>query len=496
MDASGSCADGEPSREDLAAELRLVIGRVRSPAGLEELELPAIDALTGGDRPGLEDLVIAAIGRIESADYREFLTLLLPFPFTPAAPWEQLGPNRRTDGRGERAARTAFDLSWDACNRPGRLLDGRSRREWAERFLAESLLHPSGVPLDPAPADLSRADPSEQAEPAPTSRDAESVAPTHTPRQRRRVSMGAAVALALAVLGSTIAASMLGRDERVEQQGSAAPEAAGNSPSRTEPLSCASIGSLDSTASQLSGSDQIAEQLIELYPTLPEDVGCPLRPAFVWDELVVQELDSGEDGLPGAMLVARTPGYGVYLSPTAYSRYRTLGSGDGSIAQSLGGLPSAAVTLPDGHQEVELSAGVLFVAEQEGAPFFWIPAEFVQLWRDSPAVGRPTGNPLPSLVQDYQYGFGHLDQRGELPTIELLADPGAELPPPDQLSEKVLRQKDGTAWWVGEDGRRYWIGTGGVWDCLVDGRDEEVGTVRGYAIATLPYGGHAECPKK
>lgn len=492
-----------PSPQDVAADVRLVVGRARSPVGLAELDLPALDRLVGADRSRLGDLLLVSILRIENEQYREFLSLLLPFPFTPAAPWEQLGPNRRTDGRGERAARAAFGLSWDACNRPGQLLDGRSRRDWAEHFLAAELLAASAT--DPAAQDESPLDDAQKDESSlETSQmgtsEMETVAAGHARRGPVAAVLAgmAAVVVAVTVGAVTLALGGGTGDDRTPSGGSAATaavEVSGRSIERDELISCASIGALDTNSSELARSTEISQRLADHQPNLPAGVGCPIGPAFVWDQLVVQEFDSGEDGLPAAVLVEIGSGTTVDLSPTAYARYRTLGANDGSMAQDLGGFPSSFVTLPDGSQQVELSKGVLFVAQTDGAPFFWIPAEFVPLWRSSPQLGRPTGNPLPSLVQDYEFGFGHLRQTDELPVIEVLADPGAELPPPGQLLEKVLRQRDGTAWWVGGDGQRYWIASAEVWNCRVAGRDDEVQSVRGYAIATLPYGGHAECPK-
>lgn len=482
----------------------MVVGRVRSPAGLAESDLPVLDALAG-DRTRVPDLIAAAIARITTEQYREFLTILLPFPFEPAAPWEQLGPNRRSDGRGERASRAAFDLSWDACNRPGQLLDGRSRRDWAEQFLAESIL--AGVsghdelPLTVPPAGGTSAAMTASSgadTPEPASGTVESAS---AGGRARRTLVLASVFLVVLALG-TVAAVVLRNDGAPQARPStsssadgASTQVEGESTLATTPISCASVGSLNTVASADSNASQITQHLIDLYSTLPASAGCPPEPAFIWGELAVQELDSGEDGLPAAMLVERTGGTSVYLSPTAYARYRTLGSGDGSLAQGLGGLPGEVTTFPDGHQEVALSKGVLFVAEQQGAPFFWVPADFLQLYRDTPELGRPVANPLPSLVQDYQFGFGEFDRADSQMHLTYLTDPGAELPAIETLANTVMRQADGTAWWIGPDGKRYWIATGGVWNCLVKGRDEQVQTVRAYAIASLPYGGHAQCPK-
>lgn len=514
-DASGV----EPTVDVVASEIRVVVGRVRSPAGLAEPELPVLDALAGG-RAGVPDLIADAIARISSEQYREFLTLLLPFPFQPAAPWEQLGPNRRSDGRGERASRAAFGLSWDACNRPGQLLDGRSRRDWAERFLAESILDgATGVASEPTVAGAGPDAPVEASSPEPGGADASSaldspadapvaeVAPSvqtsgrATARTRRRGLVVGAAVVVLLVVGSLVVVAIR-RGSSTDDEASpttaaagAATDVGGESTVAPDRISCAAVGSLNSVASAEPNAQALSQEFIDLYATLPADVGCPKDRAFLWGELAVQELDSGEADLPGALLVERTSGLAVYLTPTAYTRYRTLGSGDGSIAQDLGGLPGEVVTLPDGSQEVQLSKGVLFVAERAGAPFFWVPGDFLELYRRSGWLGRPVGNPLPSLQQDYQHGYGEFDRATSELHLTPVDAPGAELPAIADLSNTVMRQADGTAWWIGSDGKRYWIATGGVWNCLVKGRDEEVRTARAYAIASLPYGGHAECSK-
>ena len=34
----------------------------------------------------------------------------------------------------------------------------------------------------------------------------------------------------------------------------------------------------------------LTQRFVDLYRTLPPEVGCPTEPAFIWDQLVVQEL--------------------------------------------------------------------------------------------------------------------------------------------------------------------------------------------------------------
>jgi hypothetical protein len=502
-----------PSSDALAAEVRLVVGRVRSPAGLAEQDLPMLDELAGG-RDAVPELLDASIRRIDNEPYRTFLTLLLPFPFAPAAPWEQLGPNRRSEGRGERASREAFGLSWDACNRAGQLLDGRSRRDWAERFLAESIMELSrgADPVEPGTLAAPDVDdpgsrPDDPADPAAS--DGTAVASSGG-SGRRVVLAGVLVAAAAAavVLAGVVVLwpdrASVATDEPESRatatsqiarsaEESVPAEVDGSSSTRPARISCQSIGALDADTSMEPDGTGLTQRFVDLYRTLPPEVGCPPEPAFIWDQLVVQELFAKDAVVPSALLVQRTSREATFLTPEAYATYRRLGSGDGSIAQTLGGMPAPVVTLPDGRQEVLLSKGVLLVAEQEGAPFFWVPADFVELYRASPQLGRPVGNPLPTLVQDYQFGYGQLYQRAGVPDLTVIEDPGAELPAVEELERTVLRQPDGTAWWIGMDGRRYWIPDGGTWECLVGGRDEDVATVRAYAIASLPYGGHAAC---
>jgi len=492
----GQIDDEQPSVDDVAAEIRVVIGRVRSPSGFDELDLPALDRLAGGDRSAVPALLATAIERVDSEQYREFLAVLLPFPFAPAAPWEQLGPNRRSDGRGERAARAAFGLSWDACNRAGQLLDGRSRRDWAERFLADAVLEPAtgapvSAPVGPEVLPTAHAaDPTAAVAPAATAAthatDTDTAATGH---RRAIVAAATSLVLLLTFVGAVLVLRPTGDDEEPR------PEVADRTTVQGLRVSCDLVGVLNDATAELPNSTSLSARLVELHGTLPVDDGCPSRAAFKWDELVVQELiEEAEPDLPGAMLVERSTGLATYMTPTAYARYRTIGSGDGLIAQELAGMPAPVTTFPDGHQEVMLSKGVLLVAEQEGAPFFWLPADFVELWRSSPELGLPTGNPLPKLVQDFQFGYAQLYEKESVPRKIVVPDPTAEPPDLGTLTNTVVRQEDNTSWWIGSDGRRYWVPTGGVYDCLVDVPDDEVPAVRGYQMATLRYAGHAECP--
>ena len=477
------------TRELVAADLRAVIGRCRSLGDFDNLVTPALDELVriaGGERRDLPNHLAAAVGTVEDERYRRFLEILLPLPFRPGSPWPQLGSNRSGAGRGEEAARQAFDLSWDACNRSGQMLDGRSRREWAELLLADSLR------LELDDAHRARVDVGAETgtginDPGVGGSGPDAEVEGVPGRGRRRWGLVAAVLVALSVVGIVAGLKLGGR----APGGSLAAPVA----STTSAVRCGVPASLDA---DLAGSPDAARVRSGLEDLLGQvggtgRIGCALGPARRWQDVVVEEHDSGEDGLPGALVLAPSH-QGLYLSPEAYATYRRLGGGDGSFAQKIGGIPDRVDDFADGHSEVTLSKGVVLVEGTAGAPYFWIAAPYVAWWRAHPELGLPTSNPMPDLSQDFEHGrvlaIGS-DTGGPKPLMS--TNPGAALPA--ARAGHILRQSDGTSWWIDDRDRRWWIATGGVWTCLGGASVALPDEVSGDAIATLPFAGHATCPR-
>jgi hypothetical protein len=470
-----------PSRADVAADVRRVIGGCRSRGDFGRVATPAIDQLLALDGRPHEDgpgLLARAVAAVDREPYRRFLEILLPFPFEEGERWPSLGPSRRGPGRGAQAA-AVFGLdTWDGCTRPSLALDGRSRRDWAELHLATAL-------IAVATGDLAEEDGHEGR--------AGRLADGSRWRPRASILVAAAVGLVAIVVVVVLLA------RRPDRPAAAGSTATVTSPAgaRVLPEQCVAIGALSDDVASEPAAPQHAATLRSLYQQAggAGQLGCGVAPAHRWRGLLVQEYQ-GEPGLPGAVVVTG-PGTGIVLDPAQWGSYRRVGAADGSQALRVGGLPERIVRRPDGAVEVDLSLGVVMVAESRDAPYFWIYADYVAWWRSHPELGLPMANPLPSLTQDFQHGHAKVMATSAGlspdPEITLVDDPAAELPSPAARRRHILREPDGTAWWIDARDHRHWIATTEVWKCLGGDAVAFPEDVPGYAIAVLPLAPHAAC---
>jgi hypothetical protein len=474
-----------PSREDVATDVRKVVGGCRSRGDFQRLDTPALDQLlalrklTHDDGP---DLLARGIAAVEPARYRQFLEILLPMPFDEGERWPSLGPSRRGPGRGDLAA-AVFGLdTWDGCTRPSITLDDRSRRDWAELHLATALIQvaagdqeASAVPDVPDPLPVES-------------------------RWQPRISILVAAAAGLIVV-ALIAAFFIdradGSDDPSESAGRRAPTALAPTSVPEGVLSeqCISTGTLDAEVGARPDAGVWTSTLRSIYAHAEETapLGCAIKPAYAWEGMVVQELDSGEAHLPAA-IVASEPAIGIVLNGAQWGAYKRIGSGDGTLVEEVAGPPLRTVARPDGAVEVESENGVVMVAETADSPYFWIFGPYVAWWKAHPELGLPTENPLPTLSQDLQHGRAEVPRSGGQPQAVLDPHPESDLPPPSERRGHILRQADGTTWWIDRFDRRHWIATGEVWTCLGGEEAEYPTDVPGHAIATLPLARHAKCP--
>jgi hypothetical protein len=521
--------EGPGGVDAIAAELRLVVGRVRSAAMFDQLSTPLLDDLAGGH--GLvPDAIAAAIGAVDDEPYRQFLRILLPLPFSPGQPWEPLTPGRSSEGRGERAAQQAFGVTWDACTKRSQLLDDRSRRDWAERLLAEQLLGdlaggtapagPEGVddpeeaPEDPegvedpedapgdaedAPEDPEGVDDPEDApgDPEDAPEDPEGVDDPDEPRPAQASQVTAPVsggwkgpgavrwlAVALGLLTVGIGAVVLLVTTRSEGDPPARDASGGNG--------CTAAGELDAELAALPDAPKVAASIREAMEDVDRPTACGAGPAERWEQLAVQTFDESPSD-DSVVAVTRLDDLStVVMSAAMYGQYRRLGSADGSVAQDVGGQPVDLARNDDGSVELTLSEGVLMVSQTWESPGFWIPAPFVDWYRAHPEVGLPAGNPLPDLTQDFVNGRVRVEE-GVGPVADLVEDPGAELRTGPPIGGRILRQADSTAWWVDDAEVRHWIPDGRVWECLGGEAGRWPADVSGYAVASLALGDHAAC---
>lgn len=223
-----------------------------------------------------------------------------------------------------------------------------------------------------------------------------------------------------------------------------------------------------------------------------ESVGCGARPGIRRDGLIVQEVTlSGEPN--GALVaVADDPRRAWWFNRALWGSYREVQQYEALISPEQG-VPEK-VQDHDAHVEVRLSSGALLVAEARHAPFFWIPAPHVQWWRKHPEVGLPTSHPHEDAPrQDVEHGYVTVSGGSRNPVFHRNPEPAKSLPPARARRRRILRQADGTAWWITAADERRWIPDGGTYECLGGDAVLAADGVPGAAIATLRLAEWATC---
>lgn len=463
----------------IAADLRRVVADGTTLTGLRGLELPKIDfglEQHGWTRSNLPELMTTAISWLDDPVYRAAAEDLFPFPYGEVG-WTKLSV------RGRNAAER-FGISYEGLRKAS---DGRPSyldkvlRQVAEQLLA--VLEESAEQSQPTGAvSLPVATPSEG---RTQGLDA---APLATGRSRRTRFIVAFAGVLVVLVGV-----FLWSGSRGVTQPKGSRSGAGYLPAGCQ----LKVGQLDQQLASEPDPSESGARLIDTYRKAANarTIGCPSGAAYRWQSIAVQELSLNEHN-SGALLVSPN-GVDLYLNNAAWGSYHQLGGKTGDTAQATAGLPVRLVPYGDGHVEIELSAGVVLVAEAADAPYYWIPAVFVSWWRDHQTqTGLPTGNPLATFRQDFQHGFVSVVPPDlAVPVLTVVSRPQEELPTLDTVRGHILRQPDATTWFITADGKRQWIPDGDTWNCL-GGEDKRVSRdLPGYAIATLPFGGQAVCPR-
>lgn len=244
------------------------------------------------------------------------------------------------------------------------------------------------------------------------------------------------------------------------------------------------------------------EDLVELLRVSYQDAGgaigagCPIHMSEHWQDLWLQHLDGGDNRPPG-FLVAHPPSdSSIWIEWSAAEAYRQDARGQ---VQTIDGYPIESAT-EDGHHTVELSSGGMLFSQRAGGPAFWIPARAVSAWQARGGAAGELGMPMTKvhyadgrLHQDYEHGYMDADPEGSVTVVVTgSAEVSAYLGGRD-VTDKIIRSNDGTAWWIGDDGIRRWIPDGGVWSCV--GGDDALadGKMPGWVIASFPVGEPKSC---
>ena len=225
-------------------------------------------------------------------------------------------------------------------------------------------------------------------------------------------------------------------------------------------------------------------------------LGCPPGLAHTWGRVVIQELvQPGPQ--PAGVLLSGRPDLAIPLSSAEWGSYSQIGNKTGNNASVVAGYPTAiriepnAIVLP-------LSMGGVLTGERTDSAFFYVPQQWLEVWNAdggaSGGLGMVTSNLYSAgdaTRQDFTHGYLLMGATDSIRVISTrLTTAGLPQPLPH---DAILREPDGTAWWI--DGRRFrwWIPDGGTWECLGGWNRLAQNNVPGYAIEAFAVGGQATC---
>lgn len=317
----------------------------------------------------------------------------------------------------------------------------------------------------------------------------------------RRRSAVAAVIGAL-VIGGIVAALVAGTAGDDANDPDASPSRA--APAVEDPVSiatvpCDTVPVLDQTPER--------DALLAELERLDECAGKVERIA----EATILPVLGDDGGGPTSYLVTSPATPVVQLSTAQYASYRELtGRSEPDRAAAFGGYPVSATHDPEaGVHIVELSQGGLLLGRRDDTQGFWLPQQVRPEWERRGGVESDLGLPTSGVRYDgermwidFEGGYVEMVVAGAnasttldgLPLhVVIIDDPAAALEPFGEIEGRVLRQAGGTAWYIGDDRRRHWIGDTGVWGCIDAEARRLAGDVAGYAVATLELGPPATC---
>ncbi len=498
----------------LIEELR-ALARSRSALHFAETSAPRLDDLvrSRGLIPpdGRQRLLDTAIASVRYPQYREAAQALLG---SSSDRWQTLTQ------RGESAA-LQFGIGYDGFRRAR--TTGPSLLDETLSILAGSILAPAATPSEepgsPASPGSSSptSEPSDAPEPreipsgqVPTSAEPAKASPSgpaatfpdpgaevHDPAALRSKRPLAVIGVLTIVVAAAVAVVLLASQHDDDDTVAATTASVeGSSIDAATPATCEQTSTITASTPELEPyTDTFSARTAEIVgdPTN----GCPTGTLQKWDAFVYQQF-ADANGTDTGVLAATDPSAAVWFTDAQWGSYHQVGGKSGDNAQALMGIAQAPIQY-DGYVVIPTDTDAILVGETSDSPHFFLLGPARSVWEGAGGsqgpLGLPASNPVViggALTQDFDGGY--LEQLPDTSVVShLVADPGADLPPLDDLREKIVRHADGTSWFIGADGGRYWIPTGQVWECLGGAAIQVDNDIRGYAVATLPYRGSATC---
>jgi hypothetical protein len=248
---------------------------------------------------------------------------------------------------------------------------------------------------------------------------------------------------------------------------------------------------------------------------VPDEIGAP--PGSCWAGsatafvLGTTRLVESSGGAKRGMYVTAPDGRAVYLTQPLWQSYSEISGKSPLDSPAYGGYPVGIDSYDDPDAvAIRLDNGGLVMGPREDTQLFWIPAQGVQRWSELGGLRGALGFPssilkvsLEGAVIEFQRGALHVSAdnvaplyAGQTVPIELVipADPADGLDI-DAIRDRLVRQWDGTAWWVDGAGVRHWVPDPATWACL--GGDDAVfpgaDDLHGWTVWLFPLGAPATC---
>jgi hypothetical protein len=211
----------------------------------------------------------------------------------------------------------------------------------------------------------------------------------------------------------------------------------------------------------------------------------------------------------GAGVIVLSPGIrALRLSEAQWASYREIaGRARPENAILFGGFPTSVQHTAQGWLIPMSESGEILGARSD-TQSFWMPKPVLEAWRAHGGFktwGYPTSNPYfepGGMLQDFEFGYFEVPH-APVPLESITADMVITHRVEDRLAPTrglgdvrghILRQNNGVAWFIDQQGRRRWIKDGGTWNCLGGDKIVIANSLSGWATAAYPLGSPAACP--
>jgi hypothetical protein len=451
-------------------------------------EMAALSAATGPPSDDAIDRLCAAIAAIRDDTTRRLASAIFPYE----TGWPTRGLTERRDLAANEIAfvspRSFTDVRPDGSSHYRDVLMAIARELRAAAPEAESRAEIDAAQPDDAVPEV--------ASPEETQPISMQLA-ARPPRQARwRWVPGG---LAAAVLVVAVAVFVGARDGDAKDDTGGARSASFGTPAGAGTPCSVGIGEPASSLSPDADS-RLRAHAADLDRVVPDD-GCAASLGYAFVGSIVQDVRVG--GRPAGVVMLSPDNAVVYLGEVLWQSYRQIIVGfPPEAAPEFAGYP-LEVGRDAGAVVVELDSGGALYGVDADTQAFWLPAEVRDAWEAAGGVhgdlGLPTTNPIiddKAYYQEYERGFGRVlapvPARGPI-ELTVVDDAREQLAALGDLRGRIVEQRTSTSWYVDREGRRHWIPTGDVHECLGGTSNVAAREVPGFVVWLLPQGPTASC---